>query len=60
MSPALAGRFLTTKVPQNNFIYLFIFGCAGSLLLQGLFCSFVQRGYYVVAVCGLLILVHRL
>ena len=29
---------------KNNFIYLFIFGCAGTLLLQGLFSSCGQWG----------------
>ena len=29
---------------KNNFIYLFIFGCAGSLLLRGLFSGCSERG----------------
>ena len=39
--------------PQN-FIYLFIFGCAGSSLLRGLCLVVVSRGYSLVAVVGLL------
>ena len=44
VSPALAGRFLTTAPPgmsqkkpfkkKMNLFYLFIFGCIGSLLLH--------------------------
>ena len=40
-----------------NFIYLFIFSCAGSLLLHRLFCSCDEHGLYFIAVCGLLIAV---
>ena len=31
----------------GNFIYLFILGCAGSLLLLGLLCSCSDRGGWV-------------
>ena len=40
---------------QNYFIYLFIFGCAGSSLLLGLFSSFRDRGYSLFVVYGLVI-----
>ena len=63
MSPALAGRFLTTKVPQNNFIYLFIYlflAMLGLCCFKGFSVVLYRGGYSVVAVCGLLILVHRL
>ena len=33
-----------------NNIYLFIFGCAGSSLLRGLFSTAASRGYSLVAV----------
>ena len=36
--------------PLNNFIYLFIFGCAGSLLLDGLFSSYIEWGLF--SSCG--------
>ena len=42
----------------NN--YLFIFGCAGSLLLLGLFSSCSERGLLSRAVCRLLILAASL
>ena len=43
------------------FIYLFIFGCVGSLLLRvGLFISCGERGLLFVAVRGLLIVVATL
>ena len=35
--------------------YLFIFGCAGSLLLHGLSLAAVRRGYSLVVMCGLLV-----
>ena len=47
-------------------IILFIFGCAGSLLLHGLSLAVADQGYSLVVVCGLLIVVasivveHRL
>ena len=41
-------------------IILFIFGCAGSLLLCCLFLVVASRGYSLVAVCGLLIAVASL
>ena len=47
-------------------IILFIFGCAGSLLLHGLSLAVAGQGYSLVVVCGLLIVVasivveHRL
>ena len=39
---------------------LFIYGCAGSLLLRGLSQVVVSRGYSLVAVCGLVIAVVSL
>ena len=46
---------------RNSFKkYLSIFGCAGSLLLCGLFLVAVSRGCSLVAVCGLLIVVASL
>ena len=44
----------------NNFIYLFIFGCAGSSLLCRLSSSCCEWGLYVVAVNELLIAVTSL
>ena len=46
----------------NNFIYLFTFGCTGSLLLHGglLQLQQVEGGYSLVVVCGLLIAVSSL
>ena len=41
-------------------IILFIFGCAGSLLLCPLFLDVVSAGYSLVAVCGLLVAVASL
>ena len=40
--------------------YLFIYGCAGSSLLYRLFSSCVNRGYFVLAVLRLLILMASL
>ena len=42
-----------------NFFHLFYFGCAESLLLQGLFSS-CRGGYSLVAVLGFLILMASL
>ena len=43
------------QVEELNFLkILFIFGCAGSLLLQGLFSSCSDRGYSLFAVRGFL------
>ena len=42
---------------KNNFIYLFIFGCAGSLLLHGLSLVEVGGGYTLVEVGRFLIAV---
>ena len=44
----------------NNFIYVFIFGCAGSSLLHGLFSSCATRWYSLVSVHKLLIAVASL
>ena len=41
-------------------IVLFIFGCAGSSLLRGLFSSFGEWELLFVVVCGLLIVVTSL
>ena len=36
---------LSTLILKNNFLYLFfIFGCAGSVLLRGLFSSCAEQG----------------
>ena len=43
-----------------NFVYLFIFGCAGSLFVQGLSLVVASRGYSLVAGCGLLMAVASL
>ena len=45
---------------KDNFIYLFIFGSAGSLLLWGLFSSCGQQGYSPVAMHKLLTVVASL
>ena len=42
------------------FIYLFIFGCIGSLFLRAAFSSCGKWGLVFVAVCGLLIAVASL
>ena len=39
----------------HNFIYIFVFGCAGSLLLSRLFSSRESGGYSLTVVCGFLI-----
>ena len=44
----------------SAFIYLFIFGCARSSLLLGLFSSCSERGPLFIAVHGLLIAVASL
>ena len=61
LSTALAGGFLTTVPPGkpclfviNLFIYLFIFGCVGSLLLHAGFSLVAVSGGYSVAVRRLL------
>ena len=71
VSPALAGEFFT-KVPPGKPLYMYcfqlfsknvylcIFGCAGSLLLHGLFSSCGERGLFLVAVHKLLIAVDFL
>ena len=38
------------KSQKNSFLYLFIFGCAGSLLLQGLFSSCIKQE--LLSICG--------
>ena len=71
VSPALAGEFFT-KVPPGKRLYMYcfqlllknvylcIFGCAGSLLLHGLFSSCGERGLFLLAVHKLLIAVDFL
>ena len=48
---------LMTYDREHVFIYLFIFGCAGSSLLHGLFSSCREWGPLFVAMRGLLIVV---
>ena len=48
------------KILFLKFIYLFIFGCIGSLLLRVAFSSCSKRGLLFVAVHGLLIAVASL
>ena len=55
LKSALSGNLLSLKKKKNTFIYLFIFGYAGSSLLTVL-CLAVESGNYSpVAVGGLLI-----
>ena len=65
-SPALQADSLPTELCGKPYIYiyihtyissLFIFGCAGSLVLRGLSLISMSRGYSLVAACGLLIVV---
>ena len=56
-------RSLTTLVIPlffYSFIYLFIFGCAGSSLLQRLFSHFDKQGYSLVLAGRLLVAVPSL
>ena len=56
MSPELAGGLFTTEPPgkSQTWDFLFIFGCAGSLLLHGLSLAVVSRAYSLVAAYALL------
>ena len=54
MSSGYVARHMT-GYPTNVQEYLFIFGCAGSSLLLGLFSSFRDRGYSLIVVYGLVI-----
>ena len=44
----------------KNYVYLSIFGCAGSLLLHELFSSCIKGGYSLAVMCGLLTAVASL
>ena len=44
----------------KKFLFIFVFDCAGSSLLCGLFSSGAKKGFSLVAVLGLLIAVSSL
>ena len=55
-------KYIRTKMSQTHLLFIFkifkiIFGCAGSSLLCMLCSSCGSRGYSLIPVCGLLIVV---